>query len=111
MSAEIFNFDLHRLLAMDDMWKVPGRYRPVPLEFESIMSDTFKTPKLRNTENISDGSEKGDRRVNGHRNGHVDASSFPISDGQRSLSRTLKDQRELSIKDNLELFINRYVAV
>lgn len=68
---------------MEDMWKVPGRVKPVPLDYDSIMADEFAIPPLakKEAEKASNGAAK---------------------------PANLKDQQELSAKDNLELFLDRY---
>ncbi|WWC91097.1 uncharacterized protein L201_006038 [Kwoniella dendrophila CBS 6074] len=83
---KIFNEDIQRLLAMEDMWKKEGRIKPVPLEYEAIMNGSFRTPPLRNA---------APQRSNGQ----------PKENGSQQ-KRGLKDQRELSLKENLELFID-----
>jgi ubiquitin-like 1-activating enzyme E1 B len=90
----VFSEDIRRLLSMEDMWKVPGRVKPVPLDYEAISQGTFAMP-------------------------HAEAKTQPpATQGQTSGSeqaagpstKTLKDQRELSLKDNLDLFIDRWVV-
>jgi hypothetical protein len=106
VNEQVFNDDINRLLAMDDMWNVPGRVRPVALGYDSIMDDSFVTPTLRTAaaapsvasgSGTTDGASTSASGANGHTS---------TSNGN---ARILKDQRELSIKENLELFIDRYV--
>ena len=77
---------------MEDMWKVQGRVKPVPLEYDSIMSGEFVTPPVRKTQ------------TNGKETDKQDGDKAP-ADVARATG--LKDQRELRVKDNLELFIDR----
>jgi len=106
----VFNDDINRLLAMEDMWTVPGRVKPVALDYETIMNGTFVTPPLRVApqaivKSESDKSTNGDvasASTNGT-NGNAVASSSTNG----ATSQKLKDQKELSVKENLELFIDR----
>lgn len=66
---------------MEDMWKVAGRVKPVPLDDRRILDGTFEVPPPR-----------------------VAPSAGAASNG--TAAPTLKDQKELSCKDNLELFID-----
>ncbi|WWC63925.1 uncharacterized protein I303_106530 [Kwoniella dejecticola CBS 10117] len=86
---KVFNEDINRLLAMEDMWKKEGRIKPVPLEHEGIMNGTFATPPSRQAPSTS--APNGTAQTNG-------------SSAQKKQS--LKDQRELTLKENLELFID-----
>nr|KIR86276.1 ubiquitin-like 1-activating enzyme E1 B [Cryptococcus tetragattii IND107] len=87
---KIFNEDICRLLAMEDMWKKEGRVKPVPLDCDAILNGTFVTPPLRTapTANQQANSDKGAER----------AKNKPAA--------LLKDQKELSLKENLELFLD-----
>lgn len=70
---------------MEDMWKVPGRVKPVPLDYDGIMDDSFVAPPPR-----------------------VPAPAAPAAgnaNGTTSATK-LKDQKELTLKENLELFID-----
>lgn len=94
--SQVFSEDIQRLLSMEDMWKVQGRVKPVPLEYEAIISGAFVTPPVRKAApaNGKTGAENG-------KNG--------VEKAPAEVAKTagLKDQRELSVKDNLELFIDR----
>jgi len=74
---------------MDEMWKVHGRVKPVPLDVGSINDGTFVTPPLRNAAPAT------------ATNGAGPSKPTPVNQS------TLKDQQELSVKDNLELFVDR----
>ncbi len=75
------------------MWKT--RKPPTPLDFDAIVSETFehRAPSL-----------------NGAVNGTASTSVTPPSDNNGQNGQVvLKDQRKLSLKDNLELFVSRFV--
>jgi ubiquitin-like 1-activating enzyme E1 B len=96
---QVFNEDINRLLKMDEMWKVHGRVKPVALDVESINDGSFITPPLRNAPPapVASGPNAEKSGTNG---------AGPSSDTSVKQS-TLKDQRELSVKDNLDLFVDR----
>lgn len=84
---------------MADMWR--SRSPPVPLDFDAIMDETFVlrddgTPKP--TELRSNGGSKPHVATNGQSNGI-------------NGSVGLKDQRSLSLRDNLVLFVDRCVSI
>lgn len=70
---------------MEDMWKVEGRIKPVPLDYDAIMGGTFEAPPPRAPAN---GAPANGASTNG------------------SSTSTLKDQRELTLKENLEIFVD-----
>jgi len=69
---------------MADMWK--SRSPPTPLDFDAILDGTFHSQD--NIRSLNDSS------VNGHSSGS-------------NQTILLKDQRALTLKDNLDLFISR----
>ena len=80
---------------MADMWK--SRPPPTPLEYDAILNETFNPQN--NSVPVASGSgqvpsDPTSAKSNGHGSG---SQSAP----------TLKDQRALTLKDNLELFISR----
>ncbi|OCF35672.1 ubiquitin-like 1-activating enzyme E1 B [Kwoniella heveanensis BCC8398] len=83
---KVFNEDINRLLAMEDMWKKEGRVKPVPLLYESIIDGSFQVPPLRNAPVAPQPQTEGSAK--------------------QAEKKGLKDQRELSLKENLELFID-----
>lgn len=88
---------------MEDMWKVEGRVKPVPLEYEAIMSGTFVTPPVRKAATANGkttAAENGKKGENGTKGVEKPPAEVAKTAG-------LKDQRKLSVKDNLELFIDR----
>ncbi|KAG6817377.1 hypothetical protein H0H87_009564 [Tephrocybe sp. NHM501043] len=78
---KVFNGDIKNLLVMADMWK--SREPPVPLDFDSILDGTFVL--------------RGEAEISAPRNNSID--SAPNGTG-------LKDQRALSLKDSVELFVD-----
>lgn len=114
---KVFNDDINRLLSMEDMWTGPGRVKPVALDYNAIMDGSFVTPPLRtaaaapaastsNGEATNKGQTQGTSSTNGESSkSGTAAQSNGVANGQSG--RQLKDQRELSVKENLELFVDR----
>jgi ubiquitin-like 1-activating enzyme E1 B len=90
---KVFNSDIRNVLSMADMWR--SRTPPQPLDYDSIMNETFKL------ENKSSSESNGSVVVNG--NGNV---TIPQPQGPQAStgSSNLKDQKKLSLLDNLQLF-------
>jgi ubiquitin-like 1-activating enzyme E1 B len=88
---------------MDEMWKVHGRVKPVPLDVEAINNGSFTTPPLRNPPAPAAAAATSS---NGEASGS-DAGPSKAPAAPSVSHATLRDQRELSVKDNLELFIDR----
>jgi ubiquitin-like 1-activating enzyme E1 B len=84
----VFQADINRLLSMEDMWKVEGRVKPVALDYDAIMDGSFVAPPVRTVPKAKEG----------------DAPAAPAAP---TSGAGLKDQKELSLKENLELFIDR----
>jgi ubiquitin-like 1-activating enzyme E1 B len=86
---------------MDDLWNKEGRVKPTALDYEGIMSGSFPTPPLRAapaaaaSAPAANGSAAPEPKSN---------SSAPSANGN---SAQLRDQRELSLKENVELLIDR----
>lgn len=78
---------------MKGMWTVPGRVKPTPLDYDAIMDGSFVLPPSRQAAPAASGSA---------------APSAPASAKGQS---GLKDQQELSLKDNLTLFLSRCEAL
>jgi ubiquitin-like 1-activating enzyme E1 B len=98
---------------MDDMWKVPGRVKPKALDYDAVVSETFvppppRTPAASQPNGSASASTSAPASANGPAaNGNGAA---PPSNGVKATAPTqaqLKDQRELSVKENLELFVDR----
>lgn len=101
---------------MEDMWNKPGRVKPKALVYDSIMDGSFVPPPLRTTAapaaSTSDPATAPSEAASA-----VGANTTVQSNGNGSNvqapnsaagpSRTLRDQRELSLKENLELFLDR----
>ena len=105
---KVFHSDILNLLSMADMWK--ARAPPTPLEFDAIQAGTFK---LKKDTNQSNGTSD--------QNGTAKNGSTPVASGSAATEKILngsqaattsksglKDQRELSLQDSLELFVARY---
>lgn len=68
---------------MEDMWKRAERNKPVPLDYDAIMAGTFVDPPVRNPV------------------------QQPAANGSTNAkAATLKDQKLLSTKESLELFVS-----
>ncbi|ORX39135.1 hypothetical protein BD324DRAFT_618613 [Kockovaella imperatae] len=92
---KVFHEDISKLLAMEDMWKVPGRVKPVPLGYDAIVLGDFVAPPLR-----SGPVAQTNGRPVPERNGESSTSALNAN------SKQLKDQRELTVKENLDMFID-----
>ncbi|KAH7890333.1 hypothetical protein F5I97DRAFT_14031 [Phlebopus sp. FC_14] len=88
---KVFKADVLNLLSMSDMWK--SRAAPTPLDFDTIKDGTFviKEPTKRTT------------NLNKLANGHVKSNADPSTSA--NANGGLKDQRALSLQDNLALFV------
>lgn len=102
---QVFDADIRNLLIMSDMWR--SRSPPMPLDFDAIMEDRFEMRPDASTNGKSaadgpSGSNRSGSNANGKEEGKNGAA--PVASGSGS---KLKDQRALSLKDNLELFVSR----
>ncbi|KAH9475882.1 Ubiquitin-activating enzyme E1-like [Psilocybe cubensis] len=92
---KVFNADIKNLLVMADMWK--SRSPPTPLDYDAILDETFSIGKGNGTTSssaVASGSGTNySPSLKGYANGSAGTSH-------------LKDQRALTLKDNLELFIS-----
>ncbi|KAJ7650687.1 hypothetical protein FB45DRAFT_779858 [Roridomyces roridus] len=97
---KVFDADIRNLLIMADMWR--ARAPPVPLDFDAILDGTFE---LKRTEPPAAEAAAVNGKTNGTSNGTKSA-----ADGSSSSTPTagsgLKDQKQLSLKDNVLLFIS-----
>jgi ubiquitin-like 1-activating enzyme E1 B len=103
---------------MEDMWRY--RDKPVPLDFDLIQSDQFvlRGQVIGAVNAPADGVSRpanGDSGVEGHLNGSVTSrngsSATPTSNASAGKpGHGLKDQRSLSLRENLTLFISRLVS-
>lgn len=89
---------------MPDMWR--HRKPPVPLDYDKIMDGSFelRAEKPSTTEN--------GQVVNGRSNDVTNTNGKPriVSLPAGNATAKLRDQRTLSLKDNLELFVSRCVC-
>lgn len=88
--SQVFHEDIKRLLSMEDMWTRSGRVKPVALDYDTIMAGCFVPPPLR-----TDAAAK-QPTANG---------SAPPAKA-KAKGATLKDQKELTTKESLELFLS-----
>jgi ubiquitin-like 1-activating enzyme E1 B len=117
---QVFDADIRNLLSMSDMWR--SRAPPVPLDFDAILDGNFvlrpegeKVSQIingtetsgntkRHMANGVDQSEVGsvvtEESLNGHGNGNAPSTAAGAG---------LKDQRRLTLQDNLLLFVSRLV--
>ena len=101
---KVFKDDINRLLAMDDMWTVPGRVKPAVLDYDAIMSDEFVAPPLRTAAAPAPATTTNG---NGASSSSAPAPAAPAATSPpAATSAQLKDQKELSVKENLELFMD-----
>lgn len=104
---KVFNADIKNLLIMADMWR--SRSPPVPLDFDKIMDGSFiLRPEQSGQVNGVDsngasgsGSKTPTNQPNGHANGTSNGTAPTASAG-------LKDQKALTLRDSLVLFVARY---
>jgi len=85
---------------MADMWK--SRSPPTPLDYDAILKGAFTTQNGNGVASSSSSVASGSGQSNG--------SSKSVTNGQvngNASSSSLKDQRALSLKDNLDLFVSR----
>lgn len=101
---------------MEDMWNKPGRVKPKALAYDSIMNGSFVPPPLRTAavpaapagDTAAAPSEAASAaRANTTVQSNGNGANGQASSSAAGPSRTLRDQRELSVKENLELFLDR----
>ncbi|KAJ7052620.1 hypothetical protein C8F01DRAFT_1332728 [Mycena amicta] len=101
---KVFNADIRNLLSMTDMWR--ARAPPTPLDFDAILDGTFlldreAPPALVNGRHNGVAAYASGSKA--HTNGVVNAEAGSSSAAAGS---GLKDQKQLSLKDNVLLFIS-----
>lgn len=79
---------------MEDMWTRPGRVKPVALDSDKIMAGEFVPPPLRQPTPAKGPTTNGSI---------APAKRAPPPNANGA---TLKDQKELSTKESLELFLD-----
>ncbi|KAJ7694800.1 hypothetical protein B0H17DRAFT_931436 [Mycena rosella] len=109
---KVFDADVRNLLIMSDMWR--ARAPPVPLDFDAILDGTFV---LRTGEPAATDTAPSNGKVNGvskTANAAASGSKAPVN-GVASIDAGssapaagsgLKDQKQLSLKDNVLLFVS-----
>ncbi|KAJ3001716.1 hypothetical protein NUW54_g6254 [Trametes sanguinea] len=105
---KVFHADILNLLSMADMWR--SRAPPIPLDFDAIRAGTFvlkrssqngsDTQTAPGQANGSKGSTSTEKLLNGNGASTSTAASSAVG------GAGLKDQRALSLQDNLELFVS-----
>ncbi|KAL6299391.1 hypothetical protein BKA93DRAFT_807192 [Sparassis latifolia] len=114
---KIFHSDILNLLSMADMWR--SRAPPTPLDFEDVKTGTFVLNKTSSNSNSVGGactttgsSSTKDAKINGANGGASGEKTLsgingmtPAASGSTT-NGGLKDQRALSLQDNLELFVS-----
>ncbi|KAF9479531.1 hypothetical protein BDN70DRAFT_932510 [Pholiota conissans] len=98
---KVFNADIKNLLVMTDMWK--SRSPPTPLDYDSILDGTFQ-PSTQINGNATPAAVNAVASGSSLTNGASSSANGKVN-GVTNTSN-LKDQRALTLKDNLELFIS-----
>ncbi|KAG6371417.1 hypothetical protein JVT61DRAFT_9427 [Boletus reticuloceps] len=86
--------------SMADMWR--SREKLIPLDFDAILDGSFV---VKEPTEIAASSSNSKGQVNGHADG--DAMKPSSSNGNSGL----KDQRALTLRDKLALFVSRYALI
>ncbi|KAI0084615.1 hypothetical protein BDY19DRAFT_898178 [Irpex rosettiformis] len=100
---KVFNSDINNLLSMEDMWRT--RAKPTPLDFAAITNGTFTLPLPL--------SQTNGAPTRPATNGNGATASTSSSGSSSRSDAGLKDQRALTLQDNVELFVastNRLAA-
>ncbi|KAI9509329.1 hypothetical protein F5148DRAFT_1012509 [Russula earlei] len=111
---KVFYNDILNLLSMEDMWRF--RDRPVPLDFDLIQSNQFVLRRqavsaVDLSADVVLRPANGDCSITAHLNGNAasndgrGATSTPKGSAPKS-GQGLKDQRSLSLQENLVLFVS-----
>ena len=104
---KVFHADILNLLSMADMWR--SRAPPVPLDFDRIRDGSFALPKPQPPANgvHPNGNGNGNSTPGANSNGNGDTKSVGRAETtEKQLNGAgLKDQRALSLEDNLALFV------
>lgn len=86
------------------MWR--SRSPPTPLDFDSIINGSFDLNGVNSLTANAVASGSGSGRSSSSSSTKIPNGQLN-SNGKIHLSQGLKDQRALTLKDNLELFISR----
>ena len=102
---QVFYNDIRNLLSMEDMWRF--RDKPVPLDFDLIQSNQFVL-RGHSVSAVDLSADGVTAHLNGSAASHngISATSTPKESATRS-DHGLKDQRSLSLQENLALFVSR----
>ncbi|OCH85042.1 hypothetical protein OBBRIDRAFT_785397 [Obba rivulosa] len=109
---KVFQSDILNLLSMEDMWCT--RAPPTPLDFDAIVNHSFVLQKradagspngVHTNGQTSNGASAADASNATQENGANGASSS-MAGASSSSAAKLKDQKSLSLKDSLELFVS-----
>lgn len=87
ISVQVFTRDVQNLLRMTDMWRT--RAPPVPLDFADIISTPISDAASGLPSNSNCGS---------------------ATSATNGVSRGLKDQKALTLRETLDMFVSRYVC-
>ena len=98
---KVFTADIKNLLSMADMWR--SREKPTPLDFGAIVDGSFVVKEP--TKNVASSSNS-----KGQTNGHATGAALR-STAASNRNGGLKDQRALTLQDNLTLFVSRYTLI
>ncbi|KAI0693160.1 hypothetical protein BC835DRAFT_1508132 [Cytidiella melzeri] len=103
---KVFYSDISNLLSMEDMWR--SRAKPTPLEFDGILDGTFTLSQAFQQPNgASPHAPVNGNVASSSASGSGSAATEKLLNGSSSSSAAgLKDQRMLTLRDNLELFIS-----
>ncbi len=92
---------------MADMWRT--RDPPIPLDFEKILDGSF----ILRTPPVSQGSSDASSSQTPSSDAIINGTKLSVNGNYNTASNlagsNLKDQKRLTLKDNLELFIARFV--
>ncbi|KAF8154730.1 hypothetical protein B0H34DRAFT_717633 [Crassisporium funariophilum] len=107
---KVFNADIKNLLVMADMWR--SRSPPTPLDFDAIEDGSFEVHGAESWSTSTHGNGNANAVASGSGNAHASSSTAKAvnghanGNGNASHGQGLKDQRALTLKDNLDLFVS-----
>ncbi|EGN97108.1 hypothetical protein SERLA73DRAFT_92074 [Serpula lacrymans var. lacrymans S7.3] len=102
---KVFNSDVLNLLSMADMWR--SRVPPQPLDFDAIKEGQFKLKHQASNTANPPANGKSIPRKNGSAKGkHEPTNGNNVEPSGSQNGAGLKDQRALSLQDNLALFVS-----
>ncbi|KII85453.1 hypothetical protein PLICRDRAFT_115957 [Plicaturopsis crispa FD-325 SS-3] len=99
---KVFNADILNLLSMSDMWR--SRSPPVPLDFDAIKNGTFVLKPATKGAAAPNGAPNGG--ASGEKLAAGDSAGKSVNDAAAAKVAGLKDQRALTLVDNLALFVS-----